>query len=68
MAYREELSDEEFERYALAILARELGVDGFARFLRLYRSGSGDYTRERHRWLDGATIPEILAEAAQRNP
>jgi len=57
----EKMSDEDFERQALAILQRELGLDGLARFLRLYRSGSGDYTRDRHRWLDGATIQEIVA-------
>jgi hypothetical protein len=58
----EETSDEDFERHALAILQRELGLDGLARFLRIYRSGSGDYTRDRHRWLEGATIQEIMAE------
>ena len=58
----EETSDEDFERHALAILQRELGLDGLARFLRIYRSGSGDYPRDRHRWLEGATIQEIMAE------
>jgi hypothetical protein len=58
----EETSDEDFERHALAILQRELGLDGLARFLRIYRSGSGDYTRDRHRWLEGVTIQEIMAE------
>jgi hypothetical protein len=58
----EETSDEDFERHALAILQREPGLDGLARFLRIYRSGSGDYTRDRHRWLEGATIQEIMAE------
>jgi hypothetical protein len=28
---------------------------------------SGDYTRDRHRWLEGATIPEIMAEVEQRD-
>jgi hypothetical protein len=58
----DKLSDDDFERHALAVLQRELGLDGLARFLRLYRSGSGDYTRDRHRWLEGATIREIMAE------
>jgi hypothetical protein len=57
------LTDEEFERHALSVLRRELGLDGLARFLRVYRAGSGDYTRDRHRWLEGATIQEIMAEA-----
>lgn len=58
----ENMSDEDFERHALAVLQREFGLDGLARFLRLYRSGTGDYTRDRHRWLEGATIQEIMAE------
>lgn len=63
----EKMSDGEFERHALAILQRELGLDGLARFLRLYRSGAGDYTRDRHRWLEGTTIQEIMAEVERRD-
>jgi hypothetical protein len=62
----EKMSDEEFERHALAVLQRELGVDGLGRFLRIYRAGTGDYTRDRHRWLEGATIQEIMAEVERR--
>jgi hypothetical protein len=57
----EETSDADFERHAFAILRRELGLDGLARFLRIYRSGTGDYTRDRHRWLEGARIQEVMA-------
>jgi len=65
----ENMSDEDFERYALAVLRRELGLDGLARFLRLYRSGTGDYTRDRHQWLAGASIHEVMAEIErQDNP
>jgi hypothetical protein len=60
------MTDEDFERHAFAILKRELGLDGLARFLRLNRAGSGDYTRDRHRWLDGATIENIMADLAGR--
>jgi hypothetical protein len=63
----EKMSDGDFERHALAILQRELGLDGLARFLRLYRSGAGDYTRDRHRWLEGTTIQEIMAEVKRRD-
>ncbi len=62
----EKMSDEEFERHALAILQRELGLDGLGRFLRLYRVETGDYTRDRHRWLEGATIQDIMAEVQRR--
>lgn len=63
-----QMSDEEFESHALGILRRELGVDGLARFLRVYRSGSGNYTRDRHRWLEGATIEDIMADVERRRP
>jgi hypothetical protein len=67
----EKMSDEDFERHALAILQLEPGLDGLAqglaRFLRLYRSGAGDYTRDRHRSLEGATIQEIMAEVERRD-
>lgn len=62
----EKMTDEEFERHALSLLRRELGLDGPARFLRVYRAGSGDYTRDRHRWLEGATIQEIMAEVEHK--
>jgi hypothetical protein len=63
----EKMTDEEFERHAFFILRRELGLDGLARFLRVYRAGSGDYTRDRHRWLEGATIHEIMAEGQRKD-
>jgi len=62
----EKMSDEDFERHALAILQRELGLDGLGRFLRVYRAGTGDYTRDRHRWLEGATIQDIMVEVERR--
>ena len=57
----EQLSDEQFRRYAFDVLRRELGIDGLARFLRLYRSGNGDYTRERHKWLQGLRVEDLFA-------
>ena len=62
----EKMSDEDFE-HALAILPREMGLDGLARFLRLYRPGAGDYTRDRHQWLESATIQDIMAEVERRD-
>jgi hypothetical protein len=60
------MTDEDFERHALAILQRELGLDGLARFLRLNRAANGDYTRDRHKWLNGGTIEDIMAEVESR--
>ncbi len=60
------MTDEDFERHAFAILQRELGLDGLARFLRLNRAGNGDYTHDRRRWLAGVAIGDIMAEVERR--
>lgn len=56
------MTDEELERHAFQILARELGLGAYARFLRLFCSGKGDYTAERHQWLDGLTVEDIARD------
>lgn len=62
------LTDEQFERHALALLQRELGPDGLARFLRLNRSGTGDYTRNREQWQKDLTLDQILESIRKRRP
>ena len=61
----ERMTDEQFEHYALEVLLRELGPDGLARFLRLKRSGRGDYTRDRMEWLKGLSVADIVASLNQ---
>jgi len=56
----DQLTDEEFERHALDVLKRELGPDGLARFLRLNRSGTRDYSCDREQWLKDLTVDQVL--------
>jgi hypothetical protein len=60
------MTDEQFERHALDVLKRELGVDGLARFLRLDRSGHGDYTTDRTQWQKDLTVDEIADSIKRR--
>ena len=60
MSSLDTMTDEQFERHALDVLRRELGVDGLARFLRLDRSGRGDYTTDRTQWQKDLTVDEIV--------
>lgn len=62
----EEMTDEQFEQHALGLLQKELGAYGMARFLRTFRSGPGDYTRDRHKWLDGLSVDDILKDIQSR--
>jgi len=66
MSSTETMSDEQFERHALEVLGRELGADGLARFLRLHRSGPGDYTKDRMQWQKELTIEEVLESIKHR--
>jgi hypothetical protein len=60
----EEMTDEQFRLHTLEILKRELGDAGVARFLRVNQAGSGDYTRDRRKWLKGITVRQIADEMA----
>lgn len=50
------------------VLTCELGPDGLARFLRLNRSGTGDYTRDREQWHKDVTLDEILESIRKHRP
>ena len=56
----DQLTDEQFERQALDLLKREFGLDGLARFLRLNRAGTGDYTRDRDDWQKDLSLDQII--------
>ena len=48
--------------FDLLALLRELGPVNLARFLQQFETGYGDYTQERHEWLDQYTVEEIAQE------
>ena len=56
----DQLTDEQFQRQALDLLKREFGLDGLARFLRLNRAGTGDYTRDRDNWQKDLSLDQII--------
>ena len=43
-------------------LTEKLGPVGMIEFMRQFDSGYGDYTKERHMWLDNLTIEDINNE------
>lgn len=57
----DKMSDDEFKRHVLEILHREMGVYGLARFIRISRAGSGEYTQDRHQWLNGVSVEDVIA-------
>lgn len=62
-------ADARIHAAGLVALTRALGEEGAGRFLQLVAARvagpgaeAGDYTAERHRWLDGLTVEELAAE------
>ncbi len=50
----------------IEVLARELGPVAMIRFLQQYEVSIGDYSKERHQWLDKITIDDIAEKARNR--
>ena len=47
-------------RLGIDALTEKLGPIGMIEFMRQFDSGYGDYTKERHAWLDSLTIDDII--------
>jgi len=58
----ENTTDEEIREIGIQALQRELGVANAVRFLLLFDKGRGDYTEERHQWLDQLSMEDVLAQ------
>lgn len=56
----------EINRIGYRALVEALGFDGAIRFLRQFDPGEGDYTNQRHQWLDKLSLDDILADIDRR--
>ena len=54
---------DEVRQEGLAALEERLGRADMIRFLRQFETGSGDYARERHAWVDRSTLDDIARQA-----
>ncbi|MEM6837044.1 MAG: hypothetical protein AAF609_09320 [Cyanobacteria bacterium P01_C01_bin.120] len=56
----------EINRLAFKTLVDNLGYVNAIRFFKQFETGSGDYSQDRHRWLDNLSLEEIWADIQQR--
>jgi hypothetical protein len=55
-------------RMGIKALTEKLGPVGMVEFIRQFDSGYGDYTKERHEWLDDIDIETIVKQVeAKKN-
>jgi hypothetical protein len=50
----------------LAVLSRELGLVGMIRFMQQFEMGQGDYSQDRHQWLDQYTVDDIAGMVREK--
>ncbi len=55
----------ELNQQAKAILIRELGPVGYARFIQQYEEGAGNYTEDPHPWLGEESAANLHEQASQ---
>ncbi len=56
----------ELNRKGFKSLVNNLGYVDAVRFIHQFDNGSGDYTKERHQWLDKLSQNNILQDINQR--
>ena len=59
---------EQIRTRGLQALLRELGPVDTARFLQQFEPGKGDYTQERHAWLDGLKLDQVVQAVEEARP
>lgn len=53
------MTPQQIRTAGLAALSRELGLVGMIRFMQQFEMGQGDYSKDRHQWLDQYTVDDI---------
>ena len=59
-------TQQEIIRQGYQALVNSLGVVDAIRFIQHFTLGQGDYTKERHEWLDQTPLEDILTSMRQR--
>ena len=53
------MTPQQIREAGLEVLSRELGVAGMIRFMQQFEMGKGDYSKDRHQWLDQYNVDDI---------
>lgn len=60
------MSLEQIRIAGMEALARELGIVGMIRFLQQFETGHGDYSKDRHKWLDKQDMDTVIKRIRER--
>jgi hypothetical protein len=60
------MSLEQIRIAGMEALARELGIVGMVRFMQQFETGYGDYSKDRHKWLDCQDINSVVKRIQEK--
>ncbi len=60
------MSLEQIRIAGMEALVRELGIVGMIRFLQQFETGHGDYSKDRHQWLDNQDLDTIVKRIQEK--
>jgi hypothetical protein len=58
-------TQQEIIRQGYQALVDSLGIADAIRFIQHFSPGQGDYTKERHQWLDKKSLEDVFTEMKQ---
>ena len=62
------MTPQQIRAAGLAALSRELGLVGMIRFMQQFEMGKGDYSKDRHQWLDQYGVDDIAKMVREKKP
>ncbi|GAB4463632.1 MAG: hypothetical protein Kow0070_24440 [Anaerolineales bacterium] len=60
------MSLEQIRVAGMEALARELGIVGMIRFMQQFETGYGNYSKDRHKWLDDQDLDTIVKRIREK--
>ncbi len=59
------MTPQQIREAGIKALSKELGVVGMIRFMQQFELGTGDYSTDRHQWLDQYSVDDIARLAGK---
>jgi hypothetical protein len=54
------MTPQQIREEGMKALSRELGIVGMIRFMQQFEMGQGNYSNDRHQWLDQYSVDDIV--------
>jgi hypothetical protein len=60
------MTPQQIREEGMKALSRELGIVGMILFMQQFEMGQGDYSKDRHQWLDQYSVDDIVRMAEEK--